>query len=106
MSYTLTQNNTPAIINMHEAKTHLSAIVEEVKRLGKPVIIAKAGKPQVQILPIEAVEKPRMMGFLLDEAGNLPTGFEEFDRDFDTKWNEEIETLFLGDIFPKINQKN
>lgn len=38
MAYTLANQGTPQIINMHEAKTHLSAIVEEVKRLGKPVI--------------------------------------------------------------------
>jgi PIN domain nuclease of toxin-antitoxin system/antitoxin (DNA-binding transcriptional repressor) of toxin-antitoxin stability system len=34
------------IINIHEAKTHLSRIVEEVAA-GKEVIIAKAGKPMI-----------------------------------------------------------
>lgn len=101
MAYTLnTQSETP-IINMHEAKTHLSAIVEEVKRLGKPVIIAKAGKPQVQILPIEQTKPKRLMGSLLDENGNVPAGLAELEKDFDTKWNDEIIAMFSGDIFPQ-----
>jgi prevent-host-death family protein len=39
-------------INIHEAKTHLSKIVEEVA-LGEEVIIAKAGKPIAKLVPLE-----------------------------------------------------
>ena len=36
-------------INIHEAKTHLSRLVEEAVQ-GEPFIIAKAGKPKVQVI--------------------------------------------------------
>lgn len=39
-------------VNIHEAKTHLSKIVEEVA-LGEEVIIAKAGKPIAKLVPLE-----------------------------------------------------
>lgn len=88
MTYIPTQSDTPQIINMHEAKTHLSAIVEEVKRLGKPVIIAKAGKPQVQILPIEQATPKRQMGTLKGQI-SVPD-------DFDTVLNDKIAQAFFG----------
>jgi prevent-host-death family protein len=40
-------------INIHEAKTHLSHLVEEVS-LGEEIIIAKAGKPMARRLPVTA----------------------------------------------------
>lgn len=88
MPYTIPASDTPQVINMHEAKTHLSAIVEEVKRLGKPVIIAKAGKPQVQILPIEQAKPKRQMGTLKGQI-KVPD-------DFDTVLNDKIEQAFFG----------
>lgn len=88
MPYTISTSETPQVINMHEAKTHLSAIVEEVKRLGKPVIIAKAGKPQVQILPIEQAKPKRQMGTLKGQI-KVPD-------DFDTVLNDKIEQAFFG----------
>ncbi len=39
-------------INIHEAKTHLSKLVEEVA-LGEEIIIAKAGKPIAKLIPLE-----------------------------------------------------
>lgn len=38
-------------VNMHEAKTHLSRLVDEAAK-GKSFIIAKAGKPMVKVLPL------------------------------------------------------
>jgi len=43
-------------INMHEAKTHLSALVEEALR-GEDVVIARAGKPLVRLAPVSPVPK-------------------------------------------------
>ena len=40
-------------VNIHEAKTHLSRLVEEAAR-GDGFIIAKAGKPMVRVVPLEA----------------------------------------------------
>ena len=61
--------------NIHEAKTHLSALVEKAVS-GEPFIIAKAGHPLVTVSRIEE-EPPRMRtGFL---KGNISVP-EDFDR--------------------------
>lgn len=50
-------------INIHEAKTHLSRLVEAAAK-GEPFIIAKAGKPMVKVVPLgEDVPKSRL-GFM------------------------------------------
>lgn len=51
------------IINIHEAKTHLSRIVDRVAA-GAEVVIAKAGKPMARLVPIEAIGKPKKLGIL------------------------------------------
>lgn len=75
------------IINIHEAKTHLSRIVERVVR-GESFVIAKAGKPMVKVVPLDAPEtsQPKRLGFL---AGQV-----EVPDDFDTMGSAEIEQLF------------
>lgn len=51
------------IINIHEAKTHLSRLAEEVAA-GEEVIVAKAGKPVMKLTPLVSVQKPRKFGLL------------------------------------------
>ncbi|HEX3845692.1 MAG TPA: type II toxin-antitoxin system prevent-host-death family antitoxin [Steroidobacteraceae bacterium] len=51
------------VFNIHEAKTHLSRIIEEVAA-GKEVIIAKAGKPMARLSPITAGVKKKKLGLL------------------------------------------
>ena len=51
------------ILNIHEAKTHLSRIVDEVAAGGE-VIIAKAGKPMARLSPITAAVKTKKLGLL------------------------------------------
>ena len=53
------------IINIHEAKTHLSRLVEEAAQ-GKAFIIAKAGKPMVKVSPLSAEERKggEKLGFM------------------------------------------
>jgi prevent-host-death family protein len=77
------------IVNIHEAKTHLSALVEEAVN-GEPFLIAKAGKPLVRVTYIETPvgSKVRRMGFL---AGSI-----EVPEDFDDMGSTEIENLFSG----------
>jgi len=48
-------------INMHEAKTHLSRIVDRVAR-GESVIIGKAGKPMAVLSPFVPASNPRKPG--------------------------------------------
>jgi prevent-host-death family protein len=55
-------------VNMHEAKTHLSRLVERAGK-GEGFIIAKAGKPLVKAVPLDARDAfvPRRLGFLVGE---------------------------------------
>ena len=61
-------------VNIHEAKTHLSRLIEQAGR-GEEVIIAKAGKPKVRLMPI-ATEMPRCPGRF---AGQLVVTGDFFD---------------------------
>lgn len=51
------------VINIHEAKTHLSRIVDEVAA-GAEVVIAKAGKPMARLTPIAPPVKKKRLGLL------------------------------------------
>lgn len=51
------------VINIHEAKTHLSRIVEEAAA-GHEVIIAKAGREVAKLVPLEPVRRPKKFGGL------------------------------------------
>jgi prevent-host-death family protein len=72
-------------VNIHEAKTHLSKLVDRAAR-GETVVIAKAGKPLVRVSALEAPAEPRRLGFL---AGEL-----EVPDDFDSMGGEELAALF------------
>jgi prevent-host-death family protein len=78
--------------NIHEAKTHLSRLVDEAEN-GKPFIIAKAGKPKVKVVAIETpkAKKKKRIGFMKG-AYELPNNFIELDK----KLDKEIEELLLG----------
>jgi prevent-host-death family protein len=75
-------------VNIHEAKTHLSRLVEAAAK-GEPVIIAKAGKPLVKIVPVDAPVAPKRLGFMRG-AFTVPD-------DFDTMYQEDIEKMFYGE---------
>jgi len=51
------------IINVHEAKTHLSRILDEVAA-GAEVVIGRAGKPVARLVPIETAPRPKQLGLL------------------------------------------
>ncbi len=78
-------------VNIHEAKTHLSRLVEEAAR-GEPFVIAKAGKPMVKVVPLEPkeVDTSRRFNFLKDANWTIPD-------DFDTFMQDEIIAMFEGD---------
>jgi prevent-host-death family protein len=75
------------IVNIHEAKTRLSRLVEQAAK-GKPFIIAKAGKPLVRVTAIDTppVANKRRLGFM--------AGLIAVPRDFDRMGQEEIEHFF------------
>ena len=77
-------------VNIHEAKTRLSKLVDEASK-GEPFIIAKAGKPLVKVVPLDAPSgrAAKRFGFLKGQI-KVPD-------DFDSIGREEIENLFYGD---------
>ncbi len=50
-------------VNIHEAKTHLSRLVDEVAA-GAEIIIAKAGKPMARLAPISEPIRKKRLGLL------------------------------------------
>jgi prevent-host-death family protein len=72
-------------VNIHEAKTQLSKLVDRAAK-GEPFIIAKAGKPLVKVVALDAPTTPRRLGFM--------EGQFEVPDDFDRMGQEEIEKLF------------
>ena len=76
-------------VNIHEAKTHLSRLVEKAAK-GEPFVIAKAGKPMVKVVPLDTpgADQQKRLGFLADQI--------EVPDDFDTMGAQEIQTMFQG----------
>ena len=77
------------IVNIHEAKTHLSRLVEQASK-GEPFVIAKAGKPLVKVIAIDAPEQAQVkrLGFM---AGQIAVP-----DDFDRMGESDIDQLFSG----------
>jgi prevent-host-death family protein len=73
--------------NIHEAKTHLSRLVEAAAK-GEPFIIAKAGKPLVKVTAVEAPAAPKRFDFMKGQF-TVPD-------DFDTIDQKEIESCFTA----------
>ena len=65
----------PGKINIHQAETHLSRLVEDVAS-GNEVLIAKGGRPMARLVPLGRDETPRRPGLL---KGKLRIS-EDFDR--------------------------
>lgn len=78
-------------VNIHEAKMHLSRLIEQVEQ-GEPLVISKAGKPLVKIVPLNAPEadEQQWVGFMVGEMV-IP-------KDFDQMGSTEIEYLFGGEV--------
>ena len=76
--------------NIHDAKTHLSRLVEQAAN-GEPFVIAKAGKPMVKVIPLDAPESSRIkrFGFM---AGQISVP-----ADFDRMGEAEIMKMFEED---------
>ena len=74
-------------VNMHEAKTHFSKLVQKVEQ-GEEVIIARAGNPTVKLVMIEPEKPKSRIGFLKGQI-HVPD-------DFDTMFDAEIEEMFYG----------
>jgi prevent-host-death family protein len=78
------------IVTIDEAKTQLSKLVEQASK-GEPFIIAKAGKPLVKVIPVDAPvpKKVQRLGFLSGQIA-IPD-------DFDAMGCAEIVRIFEGE---------
>jgi len=76
--------------NIHDAKTQLSRLVERAAK-GESFVIAKAGKPMVKVMALNAPEPSQMkrFGFMAGQIG-VPD-------DFDRMGEVEIAKMFEGD---------
>lgn len=76
-------------VNIHEAKTHLSRLVDQASK-GESFVIAKAGKPLVKVIPLSPNDAAggRRLGLM---AGEI-----EVPDDFDRMGRKEIERMFGG----------
>lgn len=84
-------------VNMHEAKTHLSKLVERVEG-GEEIVIDRAGKPVAKLVPLP---QPK--------AGKRKLGGWEgkvwISPDFDER-DEEFERLFYGGELPPLENED
>lgn len=82
-----------APVNMHEAKSRLSALVEAVESGREAeVVIARNGKPAARLVPIDRADRRPIFGLAKGEF-TLPDDWERIDAEMDA----EIERMFLGE---------
>ena len=79
------------LINVHQAKTQLSKLLDQVLA-GEEIVIARHGKPVAKLSPMSADLPPRQPGALKGKIW-IADDFEDFDK--------EMQDLFSGPIFPK-----
>jgi antitoxin (DNA-binding transcriptional repressor) of toxin-antitoxin stability system len=72
-------------VNIHEAKTQLSRLIELAVK-GESFVIAKAGKPLVKVAALDSPAAPQRLGFMAGEVA-VPD-------DFDRMGETEIAALF------------
>ncbi len=75
-------------VNIHDAKTQLSKLIEQVEQGGE-VVIARAGKPVVRITSLETKPKKRRLGGLEGYDFKVPENFDDWA-------SKEIEEMFYG----------
>jgi prevent-host-death family protein len=81
-------------VNIQQAKTHLSRLLEEAAS-GEEIVIAKAGKPYVRLVPYVGDDSPRKLGSMRGDLWIAP--------DFDCT-PDEIVALFEGNA-PRATRK-
>lgn len=74
-------------VNLYEAKTNLSQLVERAAR-GEEIVIAKAGRPLARLVPLAKRTSPRPLGLLANEV--------ELGLDFDDPLPDSMQRAFTG----------
>ncbi|MFJ5340503.1 type II toxin-antitoxin system Phd/YefM family antitoxin [Pectobacterium sp. CHL-2024] len=75
-------------INLYEAKTNLSKIINHVSETGESYVIARNGKPVAKIVPLTMTEKTPRIGFMKGQV-SAPDNFNDLNK-------EEIIDMFNG----------
>ncbi|MGH4012644.1 MAG: type II toxin-antitoxin system Phd/YefM family antitoxin [Pseudonocardiaceae bacterium] len=78
-------------VNVYEAKTQLSKLLEQVEA-GDEIVIARHGKPVARLVPLQRTAVPRRLGSLRGKIWMAP--------DFDEADEELIDLMENGPIFP------
>jgi len=78
-------------VNMHEAKTHFSKLVDSVVQ-GEEVVIARAGKPAARLVPLHESPAAETTGIRF----GLMRGEVEIADDFDTPLPDDLLAAFEG----------
>ena len=74
-------------VNVHDAKTHLSKLLQRVEK-GEEIVIARAGKPVARLVPVAPVKRPLRLG--------LMKGRIRIAADFDAPLPDDLLDLFEG----------
>jgi prevent-host-death family protein len=74
-------------VNIHEAKTHLSRLLDEVNK-GDEIVIARAGKPVARLVGLNTERPRRQLGLLKDQIWVA--------EDFDAPLPDDLLDLFEG----------
>jgi prevent-host-death family protein len=82
-------------VNVHEAKTHLSRLLQRVAA-GEEVTIARAGKPVARLVAVEEKKQIRPVGFARDEVWIAD--------DFDAPLPDDLLAAFYGGELPKLEK--
>ncbi len=78
------------IVNVYEAKTHLSRLLEQVEG-GEEIVVARSGRPVARLVPYRQGDQPRRLGLLAGKV-RIDPGFDEYD--------EQIAAMFESDPDP------
>ncbi len=82
-------------VNIHEAKTHFSRLLQKVAS-GEEVTIARAGVPVARLVPIAREKKERPLGFARGEVWIAD--------DFDAPLPDDLLAEFYGGELPKLEK--
>ena len=74
-------------VNIHQAKTHFSKLIDAVRQ-GEEIVIAKAGKPAARLIPIQPSKAVRKPGAL--------KGKIHIAEDFDAPLPDDLQAAFEG----------
>ena len=83
----------PTLVNIHEAKTHLSRLVQRAAA-GEDIVIARAGAPLVRLVPYRPGAAPRVPGAWKGKVWIAD--------DFDDPLPDDVLSEFYGDIEPVV----